>query len=278
MTDWIQRLEDGTPVIKKYYVLFIIVFFLGGTISYFVVDKLYEHSLTTRDNTIESRDNTIINKDNKISNLQDSQEKLEKEIITLKDVNKSLNTQLEQQQEDQLVIVKSKEDEIKRLQKQIITLKDEKELKVKKPVLTPEQIESKVRNWLIESDYSVRKMQNEKTHFRFDVISKGGKKTTITLSKLQETLLTLQVVLVPKSNDIEAINKLKKINETSVNIKRSLTNIGLYFDIDPQLKWIIFKEILFVESLTQPNFFEALRHLNSGQVMVFTFLHEALNP
>ena len=263
MMDWIQRLEDGTPVIKRYYVLFIIVFSIGTTISYFVVNKLYEHSLDTRDNTIQSRDNTIANRDDKISDLKDSNKslygeigKLEKEVITLKGSNELLQSN------------------VGKLEKQIITLKG----KAKKPVLTPKQIESKVRNWLEESDYSVRKVQDEKAHFRFDVKSSTGKQATIKLSKLQETFLTFQVIIIPVNKYLEAISKWdsKKLNDTLVNIKSSLVSIGIGFSIDTQLKWIILEEVLFVELLTQPDFFKACQHISTGQTMVLTFLHESV--
>ncbi len=100
MSSWSEKLQEGLPVIKEHYILFIIVFALGIVISFFAVDTLYKHSLTTKDSTIEAKDTAITNKDSEISNLKDSNksmedeiERLEKKAITLKDENESLKTQ-----------------------------------------------------------------------------------------------------------------------------------------------------------------------------------------
>ena len=190
MSDWKEQLQEGLPVIRQHYVLFIIVFSLGAIGSYFVTDKLYEQSLIAKDSTIQSQEISITNKDTKISDLKDSKEKLEREL------------------EDGKVIIKSKEVEIKKLEEQITTLKESKQ---KKTVLTPKQIESKIRNWLIDSSHTVSKVQDEKTYFRFDIESKKSRKfATIKLNKSQEKLLYLQVGMGITNEEQGIINKLGK--------------------------------------------------------------------
>ncbi len=144
--------------------------------------------------------------------------------------------------------------------------------------LTPKQIESKVEDWLTDYGFSVRKFQDEEAHFCFGVVNKIGQKTIIKLPKSPETLLILYGKITPKSKDIEAINKLKKTNKTSIKIKTYLDNKDLSYTLDPQLKKIEIEEVLFVESLTQPNFFKALKRISSGQTMIATYIHEVLNP
>ncbi len=91
MWNWeLQKLKEGWPIITQHKLLFIIAVSIGATISYFVVDKLYEQSLITKDSTIQSKDNTIANKDDKISDLKDSNESLKTELEQLK--NKKVAT------------------------------------------------------------------------------------------------------------------------------------------------------------------------------------------
>lgn len=148
---------------------------------------------------------------------------------------------------------------------------------VKDVAKTPKQIESDVRNWLEEYGYKVNKVPDEKDHFHFGVESKSGKQSAIKLSKLEDTFIIINVEMFPTGNERGDIDKWssKKLNDTLIKIKSSLANIGLIYDVHPQLKWVKFNKVLFVESLTKTDLFDACNKLNTGQAMVATFFHES---
>ena len=155
--------------------------------------------------------------------------------------------------------------------------------KLEKLVLTPEQIESKVWNWLAEpvygSNYSASKSQDEEnTHFCFIATNEDGDNIEIRLFKSQETLLKFRNNLKLSSDVQEAINKLSptELKELLFNIKNSLNNAELGFEAIEPLKIIILKDDLFVEALTRSSFFEVLKRLKRGRAMTGTSLYTTL--
>ena len=161
-------------------------------------------------------------------------------------------------------------------------LKTERESERETLVLTPKQVESKMRNWLKELGYIVDDHQVEDSHFYFLATSETGNKINIKFSKSDETLLKFQVEIIFKPNDQEAINKLgrKESNDLVVDIKKILGNLNLGFEVKTPLKIIIFNEGLFIEELTKPNLFKVLKRLDIARTNVSTSIYTALkvNP
>jgi len=158
----------------------------------------------------------------------------------------------------------------------------EQVLKQESLASTPKQIESKVLSWLVESDYeskyNIRKDQAENIHFCFVVTNKEGDNIDIKLFKSQGELLKFQNNLELSSDDQKAINKLSSIelHELLFNIKNSLNNAELGFDVIEPLKIITLKKSLFIESLTRSSFFDVLNRLKRGRAMTSTSLYTAL--
>lgn len=137
--------------------------------------------------------------------------------------------------------------------------------------ITPENVESNIRNWLDTFRLAAKKESNPEAYFIFVVTAPNGNPIVVTRTKALDRYITYQATLTVSPQHLEILDKLPEdqstqlIRELTIELARSRIGFSI---VGPGLKGIVLNKALpITNNLTEGTFAQYLDEMDSGLIL-----------